>query len=552
MKSIHYKLVRCSPGTRRKFRTAAVHRIAAAVATMLVLCILCASTAHAEFVEYYNYTIDDEGDTTLVIVASFDTLAMQLRAEIRQSPLGTAVETSDLTDEGGGYLSGEVTVSVTGDGGQSVSFMSQFVYLPSYGPTHTEIVDADFNLPAVMQAGSANMILLQQFIKVDTQITTNVDTQSGETETTTEVIISTPLGIRTDLTFKESVTTSKEGVETKQSVELELESKDGTSMLKGDFSLSESTSGEKTGSFNVEAAVSDSGLVAGARVGIEKTSDETTSNIYLFALYRLIGSAAARFWLDYRSGADLDRYLFGGSLIGRLDDDVSGEIGFEHDAVENRTSFILGLRYGFWAATVTDGKVRPLAAMSQSPPGLNFRGTSQSTFCCPDTNSCVERAELTREVPANNCEAYGMVYGCSFQPSDPNSLSESLSVSCQSPPGHRGKEKIRDIPKVEGREPLPDLEGAQGGRYLSTIPNPFNPETRITFETFAEEHVTVQVYDVSGRRVRALASAVFPMGRNHVIWDGRDDAGNPVAGGVYFVVLMGKGWRATGRAVLLK
>jgi flagellar hook assembly protein FlgD len=84
------------------------------------------------------------------------------------------------------------------------------------------------------------------------------------------------------------------------------------------------------------------------------------------------------------------------------------------------------------------------------------------------------------------------------------------------------------------------------------VPNPFNADARIVFEHAIDERVEVDIYDVSGRRVRSLASKEFPAGRNDVMWDGRNDRGDPVAGGVYFVMVTGGQWRATGRALLLK
>jgi hypothetical protein len=47
--------------------------------------------------------------------------------------------------------------------------------------------------------------------------------------------------------------------------------------------------------------------------------------------------------------------------------------------------------------------------------------------------------------------------------------------------------------------------------------------------------VQVTIYDVSGRRIRALADRVFPAGEHTLVWDGSDDAGAKVARGVYFV-----------------
>jgi hypothetical protein len=46
--------------------------------------------------------------------------------------------------------------------------------------------------------------------------------------------------------------------------------------------------------------------------------------------------------------------------------------------------------------------------------------------------------------------------------------------------------------------------------------------------------VTVEVFDVTGRRVRTLVSANLSAGRHELAWDGRDDAGRSVASGLYF------------------
>jgi hypothetical protein len=69
-------------------------------------------------------------------------------------------------------------------------------------------------------------------------------------------------------------------------------------------------------------------------------------------------------------------------------------------------------------------------------------------------------------------------------------------------------------------------------------PNPFNPQTTIAFSLKQRTHAQIVVYDVAGARVRTLADESFAAGAHQKVWDGRNDAGAPVASGVYFYQLV--------------
>ncbi|MDO9170828.1 MAG: FlgD immunoglobulin-like domain containing protein, partial [bacterium] len=64
-------------------------------------------------------------------------------------------------------------------------------------------------------------------------------------------------------------------------------------------------------------------------------------------------------------------------------------------------------------------------------------------------------------------------------------------------------------------------------------PNPFNPSTTISFLLSAPARATLVVFDARGRRVRGLLDESRPAGPASVVWDGRDDAGRALPGGVY-------------------
>jgi FlgD Ig-like domain len=70
---------------------------------------------------------------------------------------------------------------------------------------------------------------------------------------------------------------------------------------------------------------------------------------------------------------------------------------------------------------------------------------------------------------------------------------------------------------------------------LRAWPNPARAGQNLRFTLTEPGRVDVAVFDASGRRVRALLASFFPEGVHEASWDGRDDAGNRVAPGLYFV-----------------
>ncbi|GAB5518697.1 MAG: hypothetical protein RhofKO_09480 [Rhodothermales bacterium] len=70
-------------------------------------------------------------------------------------------------------------------------------------------------------------------------------------------------------------------------------------------------------------------------------------------------------------------------------------------------------------------------------------------------------------------------------------------------------------------------------RLEAAYPNPFQARTTLTFAIDTPSTVTLEVFDVLGRRVRTLTNAGYDMGVHRMAWDGTDDAGQPTSPGVY-------------------
>jgi hypothetical protein len=85
------------------------------------------------------------------------------------------------------------------------------------------------------------------------------------------------------------------------------------------------------------------------------------------------------------------------------------------------------------------------------------------------------------------------------------------------------------------------------------VPNPFNPTTTIAFSIKERAPVTLTIYNVRGQRVKTLVTDTRAPGVTYRIqWDGRNDAGQQVASGVYFYRLVTKGFTKTKKMVHLK
>ncbi|MFC1572244.1 FlgD immunoglobulin-like domain containing protein [Candidatus Eisenbacteria bacterium] len=83
-------------------------------------------------------------------------------------------------------------------------------------------------------------------------------------------------------------------------------------------------------------------------------------------------------------------------------------------------------------------------------------------------------------------------------------------------------------------------------------PNPCRSSTVITFAMAVEGDVQIQIFDITGRRVRALLQQRSPPGAYAVIWDGRDDSGTMALSGVYFYQLKLETFTAVKRMLVLR
>ena len=86
---------------------------------------------------------------------------------------------------------------------------------------------------------------------------------------------------------------------------------------------------------------------------------------------------------------------------------------------------------------------------------------------------------------------------------------------------------------------------------MSPYPNPFNPSTKIRFGTAHDTYATIKIFDINGRVVRSILDEKVPPGNHETLWNGRDDGGNNMPSGMYFIRYNAGHYMKTQKVVLL-
>ena len=79
-----------------------------------------------------------------------------------------------------------------------------------------------------------------------------------------------------------------------------------------------------------------------------------------------------------------------------------------------------------------------------------------------------------------------------------------------------------------------DLEIEPITTNLHNYPNPFNPETTISYVLSKASDVEIDIYNLKGQKVKSLIKDYQQEGNHKVAWNGNNDLGNQVSSGVYF------------------
>jgi len=93
----------------------------------------------------------------------------------------------------------------------------------------------------------------------------------------------------------------------------------------------------------------------------------------------------------------------------------------------------------------------------------------------------------------------------------------------------------------------------QKTRLFAAYPNPFNPQTEISYQLAEKVKVDLMVFNVLGGQVSKLVAGVYQSaGSYNLQWNGLDETGEMMPSGTYFVVLKAGGYINSEKILLLR
>ncbi len=140
-------------------------------------------------------------------------------------------------------------------------------------------------------------------------------------------------------------------------------------------------------------------------------------------------------------------------------------------------------------------------------------------------------------------------YTLVFSPSRDQDFSNEATITTDDPENNQIIIYLSGIanPVSNDNELIPAVTSLKGN-----YPNPFNPETTISFGMNKAGKVEVVIYNILGQKVKTLLSENRSAGNHNVVWNGKDSNNRSVSSGVYFYKMTTKEYSKTSKMILMK
>ena len=153
----------------------------------------------------------------------------------------------------------------------------------------------------------------------------------------------------------------------------------------------------------------------------------------------------------------------------------------------------------------------------------------------------------------NYSPANWTTYNGSFTaPANTDHLTIQFEANTAAIAGSQSSMLVDNVDLHQALVDVPSGRAGTGGLRLAIAPNPFRGGGSILLSNDRGGRVDVDVLEITGRRVRQLFRGDPQAGETTLRWDGRNDSGQPLEPGVYFVRASGSEGVATRRVALMK
>ncbi|MCB5271024.1 MAG: T9SS type A sorting domain-containing protein [Candidatus Cloacimonetes bacterium] len=103
----------------------------------------------------------------------------------------------------------------------------------------------------------------------------------------------------------------------------------------------------------------------------------------------------------------------------------------------------------------------------------------------------------------------------------------------------------------QGQTDLEDLLAAPAFS-MSNYPNPFNPQTTISYSLKEASVLRIDIYNLKGQLVKTLVNEAKGPGKHSIVWQGDDDNDRSVASGLYYYRMTAGKYSSTKKMILMK
>lgn len=108
--------------------------------------------------------------------------------------------------------------------------------------------------------------------------------------------------------------------------------------------------------------------------------------------------------------------------------------------------------------------------------------------------------------------------------------------------GSNGNSSYSDLNKKDNTS---EIELPKEYDLVGNYPNPFNPNTNISYALPFESDVEIKVFDIMGREIKTFELNGVSAGYHSILWDGLNDNGNQLSSGIYIYIFKARSLETT-------